>query len=922
MRDQRSSGFHLTTLPFPLDGLSTAGGADLPVALRIRQVAFDITGMTCTSCSKHITSLLQDAAGVREASVDFPTRIARATYDPAATTAEALRATIEKSGDFNATVREDDAPSLAPASAPRTASTPPVASTLAAPAATSVTTATTRTTQVDVYAVGGMHCVSCSRLIERQLGKHRGVTRITVNFNAAKATVTHDPAIITTDAVASAIASCGFTAAYVVPGTSGASAAHRAKEIRSWRERTILSALLSTPLLLLMAVDLWPSAPYVHTLMPWAGVVSLLLATPVQFLIGAPFYRGAWSALRLRTATMDTLVALGTTTAYLASIVAFTRFVVQSGTLLGPHVGMIPDLYFETSAMLITFICLGKFLEARAKGKTSEAIERLAKLQPKTARVVRDGAAVDLPIEQVTVGDIVLVRPGEQIPVDGTVTTGATAIDESMLTGESLPVEKHAGDRAYAGTINGTGSVELHVTGIGASTALARIMRLVEEAQGSKASIQGLADRVSAIFVPSVVAVAIVSALTWYVLLGASAETAMLVFVGVIIIACPCALGLATPTAIMVGTGRGAELGILVKGGEPLETACTIDTIVFDKTGTVTAGKPTVTDILVHDPSTDPAAVVRTAAGLEERSEHPLASAVLAAARTRGIMPVPVSDFRAIPGHGVQATAECGALLLGNRTFLVQSGVVVRDEEKLAALEADGKTVLLLAVAGHHVGTLAVADALKPSALPAIEELRSLGLRLVLLSGDTPRAAGAIGRQLGITDIHAGVLPEKKVEVIRSLQDAGHVVAMVGDGVNDAPALAQAHLGIVMGSGADVAMEAGGIVLMKSDVRDVATAIRLSRATVAKIKQNLFFSFSYNVLGIPIAARAFAWAGIILRPELAGLAMALSSVSVVTNALLLKRFRPDPVSGAPARSSSPLPPRRLPADIWPNVYPF
>ncbi len=891
----------------PFLGVYTGLGVILPAVVRNEIVAWDITGMTCTSCSKHIIGLLSDAVGVSAASVDFPTRIARAAFDPAVTSADALRATIQASGDFIAAVREGDnvAPILTVVPA---APVVVVSSSVAASAS-----------QVDVYAIGGMHCVSCANLIEHQLGKRPGVRAVTVNFNAAKARVTHDPATITADGVAAAISTMGFTAERVAPGTTGIGATHRTKEIRSWRQRTILSAALSAPLLLFMAFDLWPSAPLVHVLMPWAGIVSLLLATPVQFWVGSPFYKGAWSALRLRTATMDTLVALGTTTAYLASLYAYARYVAQSGTLLGPHAGMIPDLYFETSAMLITFICLGKFLEARAKGKASEAIERLAKLQPKTARVLRDGTAIDLPIEQVATADIVLVRPGEQIPVDGTVTSGATAIDESMLTGESLPVEKHPGDRAYAGTMNGTGSIELQVTGTGAGTALARIMTLVEEAQGSKASIQGLADRVSAVFVPSVVALAILSALTWYILLGASAETALLTFVGIIVISCPCALGLATPTAIMVGTGRGAELGILVKGGEPLETACKVDTIIFDKTGTVTAGKPTVTDILVHDSSFHSDQIVRIAAGLEERSEHPLASAILAAAKARELTPLTVTNFRALPGHGVQATAEPGSLLLGNRALLTQADIEVCDEVQLSSFEADGKTVLLLAISGQHVGTLAVTDALKPSALPAIDELRQLGLRLVLLSGDTPRTAEAVGRLLGIAEVHAGVLPDRKVEVVRSLQREGHVVAMVGDGVNDAPALAQADLGIVMGSGADVAMEAGGIILMKSDVRDVATAIRLSRATVAKIKQNLFFSFAYNILGIPVAARAFAWAGLVLRPELAGLAMALSSVSVVTNALLLRRFRPTQVTES--RTLPPAPKSEFRPD-WPHCYPF
>ena len=746
--------------------------------------------------------------------------------------------------------------------------------------------------EIAVFTIDGMHCASCAGLIERTVRKVPGVTEATVNFAAQKGRVTYDPQSAGPEPIRAAIEHAGYTARQVRSGEVLDESRRRNHEIRGWRRRFIAGAILSAPLLFFMLYDLGLGLPGAAAIMPWMGILSLALATPVQFVIAAPFYRGAWSALRMRTFNMDSLVVIGTLTAYLYSVAEYARFLLTTRSLLGVDGMKVPNLYFEVAALLITFICLGKFLEARAKGKTSEAIAKLMHLQPKTARLLRGGTAVDVPIDEVQAGDGILVRPGEQIPVDGAIRSGETTVDESMLTGESMPVEKRVEDRVFAGTVNGTGALEIEATKVGAGTTLARIIRLVEEAQGSKASIQGLADRVSAVFVPTVIGLAILTFASWYFAVGAPFQTALLFFVGVIVIACPCALGLATPTAIMVGTGRGAELGILIKGGEPLETANRIDAVVLDKTGTITRGKPEVTDVVPETLAWTTEDLLRTAAAMERSSEHPLGVAIVRAAEREHLDLPSVTGFRAIVGKGIEAQVEGRTILLGNRALLADRAIHIEDGEAIERLESDGKTVLLLARDNVLSGVIAVADTVKETSREAVARLHARGLSTVMLTGDNPRTAQAIARSVGITNVRAEVLPEHKADEVRRLQQDGRVVAMVGDGINDSPALAQADLGVAMGSGADVAMESGGIVLMKSDLRDVVHALDLSKATVGKIKQNLFFALFYNVLGIPIAAGVLSRYGIILRPELAGLAMALSSVSVVTNALLLKGFRP------------------------------
>ena len=735
-------------------------------------------------------------------------------------------------------------------------------------------------------AITGMHCASCAAIIQRKLKKTPGVEDSNVNYAAAKAKVLFDPAKVDIDGVIAAVRSAGYGAEVAGDVDREKERAKRLAEIRSYRDKFVIAAVLSAPLLLFMLLSFTPESALHETVGPWMGIASFILSTPVQFWLGSMFFHSTWSALRVRTFNMDSLVTIGTLTAYLYSVFNFAVDALEAGTVL-THMD---NLYFEVSALLITFVLLGKWLEARAKGSTSEAIQKLMALQAKTARVKRDGEIVEIPIEQVRIGDIVVVRPGEKIPVDGTVSSGLTSIDESMLTGESIPVEKKEGDRVYGATMNKNGSVEFRAEKIGADTALAQIIRFVEDAQGSKAPIQDFADWVSSWFVPAVIGVAILTLIAW-LLLGATVEFSILAFVSVIVIACPCALGLATPTSIMVATGKGAEQGILIRGGEPLEAARTIDTIVFDKTGTLTQGKPVVTDVIAYEGSQDD--VARIAASLERTSEHPLAESVVAYAKSHVLALSEVSGFAAVPGHGIEGTIDGTAYAFGNRAMLKRRAIdATVAEADMERLEREGKTAMALADGSRVLGVVAVADTIKESSAAAVAMLRRLGLDPVMITGDNRRTAEAIAALAGIDRVLAEVLPEQKAAEIKKLQAAGSIVAMVGDGINDSPALAQANLGIAMGSGSDIAMETGGIVLVKNDLRDVATAIALSRETVKKIWQNLFFALFYNVIGIPIAARVFSHWGVELRPELAGLAMALSSVSVVTNSLLLKGFRP------------------------------
>lgn len=744
--------------------------------------------------------------------------------------------------------------------------------------------------KIDI-SVTGMHCASCAQLIEKAIRKLDGIDKVNVNHATEKVTVVFDPSKSKEEDIIKNIIKAGY-GAELIKDTSGDYENKKIeKNIRILKNKFLISLILSLPMFYFMLLDFSSFFPG-RNLMPYIGLVSLILATPVQFIIGASFYKGAWSALKMKTFNMDSLIAIGTSTAYIYSLINYIIYAVQNHALIGIGLEKIPNLYFETAAFLITFVVLGKFLEAKAKGKTSESIKKLMGIQAKTARVYRADKILDIPISQVVKNDIVIVRPGEKIPTDGEITKGTSAIDESMVTGESLPIEKTVGSLVIGGTLNMTGSFEFKVTKIGAETMLSQIIQLVSEAQGSKAPIQNFADKIASYFVPIVLITAALTFLIWFFLLHGGLTFSLMAFTAVIVIACPCALGLATPTAVMVGTGRGAELGILIKGGEPLEIACKIKAVVFDKTGTLTIGKPSVTDIksLSRISQKD---LMQKIASLEKNSEHPLAEAIFSAAQSEQITFEEIKNFKAIPGHGVEGVINNEKYILGNFKLIKNSGIDINNiKESSEPLENQGKTVMFLANSKEVLGLIAVADTIKPTTKEAIERLKKINIDIYMITGDNKRTAQAISSEAGISNVLAEVLPENKAGEIRKIQQNNIQVAMVGDGINDAPALAQADLGIAMGTGTDVAIETGGIVIIKNDLLDVVTAILLSQKTVGKIRQNMFFALIYNVIGIPIAAGVFTSFGLILKPELAGLAMALSSVSVVTNSLLLRYFRP------------------------------
>lgn len=741
------------------------------------------------------------------------------------------------------------------------------------------------------FSISGMHCASCANIIDRELKKVPGVQTSNVNFGTEKATVSFDDTT-NVDALKKVIEAAGYTADVVDAGDAEYDQKKRARVELEWRQKFLWGLGLSLPMFYFMLFDFFTVVGKT-TLLPYVGILSFLLTIPVQFWIGKGFYHGTWSSLRMKMFNMDSLIAIGTTTAFVYSAVNYVLYALKHGSLVGLGGEKIPELYFETAAFLITFVIFGKWLEARTKGRTSDAIRALMQLTAKTARVVRDGKTQDVPVDAVAHGDIVVVRPGERIPVDGMVKTGHSSVDESMITGESLPVEKNIGDTVIGGTVNKVGSFEFVATRVGSETTLANIVRLIEEAQGSKAPIQDFADRIAGWFVPAVIGVAFLTFFVWYFFFGASFAFSVMTFTAVIVIACPCALGLATPTALMVGTGRGAQNGVLIKGGGPLEATRNITAVVFDKTGTLTKGQPAVTDVLSfgarsHDD------ILSVAAALERQSEHPLAEAIYAFAEKSGLAPQVVSEFQAYSGKGVSGVVAGTLYGFGNKILVAEQGIALTEEnEKIVSeWESAGKTVMYLTDTQSVLGVIAVADTVKETSREAVRQLKKFGLEVWMVTGDNERTARAIAEVVGIENVMAGVLPEHKATKIKELQAQGKKVAMVGDGINDAPALAQADLGIAMGAGTDVAMETGGIVLMKNDLRDVATAFELSRETMSKIKQNLFFALLYNVMGIPIAARVFIDFDIVLKPELAGLAMALSSVSVVINSLLLRFFRP------------------------------
>ncbi|MDR1000268.1 MAG: cadmium-translocating P-type ATPase [Clostridiales bacterium] len=732
------------------------------------------------------------------------------------------------------------------------------------------------------YSISGMHCATCARAIEKSIGQISGVKESRVNFAAEKATVS---GTFNNNDILKAVKKAGYTAA--VYSASEHSRMHHGKD-RKYRRKFIIATIVSVPLLYFMLADfIGKSVPFSETTMPYMALVSFVLATFAQIFLGADFYKGMISGLKNKTFNMDSLIAIGTTTAYAYSLVNYLIYIFANNTLIATMDATPSNLYFETAVFLITFVILGKWLEARATAKTGEAIKRLMGMKPKIARLVRGAETTDISVDDIKIGDVLAVRPGEQIPVDGEVARGATAIDESMVTGESVMVDKIVGDKVIGATVNGSGAIEIRAEKVGDNTMLARIIRLVEEAQLSKAPIEALSDKISSVFVPAVLVIAAAAFLIWYFLLGAELSFAVMTFTSVVVIACPCALGLATPTAVMAGTGQGSRMGILIKGGEPLQKIGGVNAVVFDKTGTLTEGKPVVTDIIALKKTERE--ILQIAATLESSSEHSLAKAILDKAENENIKPARHTDFKAVAGRGVQAKIRNKTYYLGNVAFAGEHSKGKLPE--IASLENEGKTVALLFDEVSVLGAIAIADRPKKTAAKAVKLLAKMKIETYILSGDNRRSVAATARKLGIQNTFAEVLPGEKSDKIAELQQSGKKVAMVGDGINDAPALALADVGIAMGGGTDVAIESGDVVIVNGDPRDVADAIRLGRATLRKIHQNLFFSLFYNAAGIPIAAGVSAFAGISLKPELAGLAMALSSVSVVSNSLLLRFFK-------------------------------
>lgn len=807
-----------------------------------------ITGMTCTTCAATVEKALAEKKGVVRARVNFASGDVSLEYDPTQVDLASIKDTISGVG-YGTAVKKS------------------------------------------VFPVGGMTCASCVARVEAALQSVPGVIAANVNLAAEKATVEYLEDVEVAD-LRRAVGDAGYTLGAEAETLEDVSRAAR-RETRTVRARFIVAITLAVVIMALMWVPAFAGRPYLL----WA------LATPVQFWAGLRFYRGAWGALKHRTADMNTLIAVGTSAAYFYSLVA----VIAPGIFTTG--GLEANLYFDTSAMIIALILLGRFLEARARGHTSDAIKKLIGLRPKTALVARDGEETEIPVEEVLVGDIIVVRPGESVPVDGVVREGYSSVDESMITGESLPVEKRAGDSVIGATINKTGSFRFEATRVGRDTTLAQIVRLVEEAQGSKAPIQRLADVIAGYFVPVVIAIAVITFIIWY-LVGPSPSLtfAFLNFIAVLIIACPCALGLATPTAIMVGTGKGAEYGVLIKSAAALERFYKVDTVLLDKTGTLTVGEPTVTDIIAEPPFKEED-VLRIAAAVESKSEHPLGEAVVRKAHDENSKISSVFHFQAIPGHGAEAVVGRKDVLLGNLKLMQERKVSVKAlKSEVSGLQSRGKTVMFLAVEGKLAGVIGLADTLKPGTRSVITELKKLGIDVVMVTGDNHRTAGAIARDAGIIDVLAEVLPENKAAEVKALQDSGRVVAMVGDGINDAPALAQADVGIAIGTGTDVAMETADITLISGDLSGITTAISLSRRTMRTVKQNLFWAFAYNAALIPVAAGilylAFGNAGVpsglrgifgdygFLNPIMAAAAMAASSITVVSNSLRLRSFKP------------------------------
>lgn len=810
-----------------------------------------VQGMTCAACAKSVERAAKKVQGVTEANVNFATEKLNITFDESKVTVKDIQTAVEKAGYKL------------------------------------LSEAVSKTMKIE-----GMTCASCAKNVERATRKLAGVTESNVNFATEKLTISYEPSLVKVSEIKNAIEKAGYKA--IEEETSvDADKERKEKEIKSLWIRFVISAIFTAPLLYMAMGHMFGELlgiklpEIIDPMMnPWNfAIVQLILVTP-PMIVGYKYFTVGFKSLFKGSPNMDSLIAIGTAAAFIYGIYAIIQIYYGNGDYAN-------ELYFEAGGVILTLITLGKYLESVTKGKTSEAIKKLMGLAPKTAIIVRDGKEVEISIEDVEVGDVIVVKPGEKMPVDGVVIEGTTSVDESMLTGESIPVEKNTGDSIIGASINKNGSIKYKATKVGKDTALAQIIKLVEDAQGSKAPIAKLADVISGYFVPVVIVLAIVSALAWYFIDGETTVFALTIFISVLVIACPCALGLATPTAIMVGTGKGAENGVLIKSGVALETTHKIKTIVFDKTGTITEGKPKVTDIVTANGITENELLQLTASA-EKGSEHPLGEAIVKGAEEKNLEFKKLDSFNAIPGHGIEVRIDNKEILAGNRKLMVERNISLENlEDTSNRLAEEGKTPMYVAIDNKIAGIIAVADTVKENSKRAIEKLHHMGIEVAMITGDNIRTAEAIAKQVGIDRTLAEVLPQDKANEVKKLQAEGKKVAMVGDGINDAPALAQADIGIAIGSGTDVAMESADIVLMRSDLMDVPTAIQLSKSTIRNIKENLFWAFGYNTLGIPVAmGLLYIFGGPLLNPMFAAAAMSLSSVSVLANALRLKRFKP------------------------------
>lgn len=819
----------------------------------MQKESLQIIGMTCAACAKRIERVTQKLDGVSSSVVNFSTEKLTIEFDEGKVSVPAIKESIKKAGyDVAEQSKEKEI----------------------------------------IIPIQGMTCAACANRIEKVVSRLDGVTSASVNFATEKLTAKYNPETVRISEIKQTIAKAGYKALEIeTKAAVDEDRIRKQKEIKTLWTKFIVSVVFCVPLLYLAMGSMiwWLHFPIPYFLEPMQyplnfAVVLIVLTLPIV-IAGHKFYSVGFKAILSRSPNMDSLIAMGTSAAILYSLYSTYRI------FMGDF-KYVEDLYFETAGVIITLILLGKSLEAVSKGKTSEAIKKLMGLAPKTAIVIQNGKEVELPIDEVEVGDIILVKPGDKIPVDGIVQEGHTSIDESMLTGESIPIEKKEGDKVFAASINKNGSIKFQATRVGSDTALAQIIKLVEDAQGTKAPIAQMADIVSGYFVPIVFAIALLSSLIWLIS-GQSAVFALTIFIAVLVIACPCALGLATPTAIMVGTGKGAEYGILIKGGAALESTHKVNTIVFDKTGTITEGKPEVTDILTSGDITKQR-LLQIAASAEKGSEHPLGEAIVRGAEKENLSIMGLESFTALPGYGIEVSIEGKKVLLGNRKLMAERGISLSVlEEESDRLASEGKTPMYIATDNKLDGIIAVADVVKDSSAKAIEKLHRMGIEVAMITGDNKRTAEAIAKQVGIDRVLAEVLPQDKSNEVKKLQAEGRKVAMVGDGINDAPALVQADIGMAIGSGTDVAIESADIVLMKSDLMDVPAAIQLSKSTIRNIKENLFWAFGYNILGIPVAAGLlYAFGGPSLNPIFAAAAMSLSSVSVLTNALRLKTFKP------------------------------